>query len=198
MTVYGYVRVSTYDQNEARQLIALTDAGCEPSNIFTDKSSGKDFERPEYKKMLRRIKKGDLLMIKSIDRLGRNYIEIQEQWRLLTKKKGADICVIDMPLLNTRRDKELLGTFISDVVLQILSFVSHYERELILTRQAEGIASAKANGVRFGRPPAELPDEFFKYVTRVNNGDITAKAAAEALKMPVSSFRYRARKYKIV
>lgn len=193
---FGYIRVSTYEQNEARQLNALISQNCLLSNIYIDKSSGKNFNRPQYNKMIRRIKKDDVLIIKSIDRLGRNYSEIQEQWRILTKQKGCDILVLDMPLLDTRREKDLLGTFISDVVLQVLSFVADHERELILTRQAEGIAAAKAKGVRFGRPPADLSEDFAEYMERYKSGEITAKEAALALSMPVSSFRYRAANFK--
>lgn len=193
---FGYIRVSTYEQNEARQLNALISQNCLLSNIYIDKSSGKNFNRPQYNKMMRRIKKDDVLIIKSIDRLGRNYSEIQEQWQILTKRKGCDILVLDMPLLDTRREKDLLGTFISDVVLQVLSFVADHERELILTRQAEGIAAAKAKGVRFGRPPADLSEDFAEYMERYKSGEITAKEAALALSMPVSSFRYRAANFK--
>ena len=158
--IYGYVRVSTRDQNEERQLIALLELQVPKKNIFIDKQSGKDFERPQYKKLLRKMKKGDLLYIKSIDRLGRNYNEIQEQWRILTKDKGVDIVVLDMPLLDTRRGKDLMGTFLSDIVLQVLSFVAENERMNIRQRQAEGIAAAKAKGVRFGRVPKPLPENF--------------------------------------
>lgn len=158
--VYGYVRVSTKEQNEDRQLIALQEVDVSENNIYMDKQSGKDFERPQYKKLLRKIKKDDLLYIKSIDRLGRNYEEIQQQWRVITKEKGVDIVVLDMPLLDTRRGKDLVGTFLSDIVLQVLSFVAENERTNIRQRQAEGIAAAKAKGVRFGRPEHPLPDDF--------------------------------------
>ena len=151
-SIYGYVRVSTREQNEDRQLIALREVGVSDKNIFMDKQSGKDFERPQYKKLVRKLKKDDVLYIKSIDRLGRNYAEILEQWRILTKSKGIDIVVLDMPLLDTRRGKDLMGTFLSDIVLQVLSFVAENERENIRQRQAEGIAAAKARGVRCGRP----------------------------------------------
>ena len=156
-TVYAYIRVSSKDQNEDRQLIAMQGLDIPKNHIFMDKQSGKDFERPQYRKMLRKMKKDDLLYIKSIDRLGRNYAEILEQWRILTKEKGIDIVVLDMPLLDTRRGKDLVGTFLSDVVLQVLSFVAENERTNIRQRQAEGIAAAKARGVRFGRPPKPLP-----------------------------------------
>ena len=157
MNTYGYVRVSSREQNENRQLIALKEVGLTGNVIFLDKQSGKDFNRPQYKKLLRKLKKGDSLYVKSIDRLGRNYEEIQQQWRLLTKEKGVDIVVLDMPLLDTRRGKDLMGTFLSDIVLQILSFVAENERTNIRQRQAEGIAAAKAKGVKFGRPPKPLP-----------------------------------------
>ena len=154
---YGYVRVSSCDQNEDRQLIALRKLEIPEKNIFMDKQSGKDFDRPQYKRMVRKLKKDDLLYIKSIDRLGRNYGEILEQWQILTKKKDVDIVVLDMPLLDTRRGKDLMGTFLSDIVLQVLSFVAENERSNIRQRQAEGIAAAKARGVRFGRPEIETP-----------------------------------------
>ena len=157
---YGYIRVSSTDQNEDRQRIAMADKGIAKRNLYIDKQSGKDFERPRYKRMMKRLKPGDLLYILSIDRLGRNYKEVQEQWRILTKEKGVDICVIDMPLLDTRNGKDLMGTFIADLVLQILSFVAQSERENIRKRQAEGIAAAKLRGVRFGRPPIPLPENF--------------------------------------
>ena len=158
--IFGYIRVSSRDQKEDRQLIALKELAIPEKNIFIDKQSGKDFKRPQYRKMIRRVRKDDLLYIKSIDRLGRNYAEILEQWRILTKDKGIDIVVLDMPLLDTRRGKDLMGTFLSDIVLQVLSFVAENERTNIRQRQAEGIAAAKARGVRFGRPPSRLPDNF--------------------------------------
>ena len=158
--IYGYIRVSSRDQNEDRQLIALHGRGVKDDYIYIDKKSGKDFNRPQYKKLMKKLKPGDLLMIQSIDRLGRNYEEVQNQWRVLTKEKEVDICVIDMPLLDTRQGKDLLGTFIADLVLQILSFVAQNEREYIRKRQAEGIAAAKAKGVKFGRKPLPLPDNF--------------------------------------
>jgi len=193
--IYGYVRVSTKEQNEDRQLIALHEAGVPQKNIFVDKQSGKDFNRPYYKKLLKKIKPGDLLYIKSIDRLGRNYEEIQNQWRVITKDKNVDIYVIDMPLLDTRRGKDLLGTFISDIVLQLLSFVAENERTNIKQRQAEGIAAAKAKGVRFGRPPKPLPDNFHNAYQRWKQGKITGTAAAKECGMPLSTFRYRAEIY---
>ena len=162
MSVYGYIRVSSKDQKEDRQQIALKEVGVELRNIYIDKQSGKDFNRPQYKKMLRKLKKDDLLYIKSIDRLGRNYKEILQQWRILTKEKGVDIVVLDMPLLDTRRGKDLMGTFLSDIVLQVLSFVAENERTNIKQRQAEGIAAAKAQGIKFGRPPLPLPDNYLE------------------------------------
>lgn len=193
--IYGYVRVSTKEQNEDRQLIALHEVGVLQKNIYTDKQSGKDFNRPQYKRLLKKIKPGDLLYIKSIDRLGRNYEEIQNQWRIITKEKNADIYVIDMPLLDTRRGKDLLGTFISDLVLQLLSFVAENERTNIKQRQAEGIAAAKAKGIRFGRPPKPLPDNFHEAYQRWKQGEITGTAAAKECGMPLSTFRYRAEIY---
>ena len=194
--IYGCIRVSTRDQNEDRQLIALRELNIPEKNIFMDKQSGKDFNRPQYKRLVRKLKKDDLLYIKSIDRLGRNYAEILEQWRLLTQTKGADIVVLDMPLLDTRRGKDLMGTFLSDIVLQVLSFVAENERTNIRQRQAEGIAAAKAKGVRFGRTPKPLPDNFEEVYRRWNHGDITGAAAARACGMPLSTFRDRAFKLK--
>ena len=159
-TIYGYIRVSTREQNEDRQRLALAALPVPEENIYMDKQSGKDFERPQYRRLVRRLRRDDLLYVKSIDRLGRNYSEILEQWRMLTKEKGVDIAVLDMPLLDTRRGKDLMGTFLSDIVLQVLSFVAENERDNIRQRQAEGIAAAKARGVRFGRPPLPLPDNF--------------------------------------
>ena len=192
IVVYGYIRVSTRDQNEDRQLIALQELNIPERNIYMDKQSGKDFERPQYKRLARRVKKDDLLYIKSIDRLGRNYGEILEQWRILTKEKGADIVVLDMPLLDTRRGKDLMGTFLSDIVLQVLSFVAENERVNIRQRQAEGIAAAKARGVRFGRPPRPLPENFPSAYHRWKIKRITGTAAARECGMPLTTFRYRA------
>lgn len=163
-TAYGYIRVSSKEQNEDRQCIALQEAGIPSKNLFIDKQSGKDFNRTQYQKMLRKLKFGDILYVKSIDRLGRNYEEILEQWRILTKEKGIDIVVLDMPLLDTRRGKDLMGTFLSDIVLQLLSFVAENERTNIRQRQAEGIAAAKARGVKFGRPAIILPEDFWGMV----------------------------------
>ncbi len=192
--VYGYVRVSSRDQNEDRQLIALRELAVEDKNIFMDKQSGKDFERPAYKRMLRRMKKNDLLYIKSIDRLGRNYGEILEQWQMLTKEKEIDIVVLDMPLLDTRRGKDLMGMFLSDIVLQILSFVAENERSNIRQRQAEGIAAAKARGVRFGRPAIPYPDNFVEVHREWRNKKITLRQAADACEMSVGTFYGKARK----
>ena len=164
--MYGYVRVSSQEQNEDRQLIAMAETGVARANIFMDKQSGKDFERPNYKRLMKKLRPGDTLIIKSIDRLGRNYEEIQNQWRIITKEKKVDIVVIDMPLLDTRRDKNLLGTFISDLVLQLLSFISENERTTIRQRQAEGIAAAKKRGVRFGRPTKEAPPDFDELISK--------------------------------
>jgi DNA invertase Pin-like site-specific DNA recombinase len=175
MAAYGYVRVSSADQNEDRQLIALDALNISPANIFTDKMSGKDFERPAYQALTKKLRPGDLVYIKSIDRLGRNYDEIQNQWRMLTKERGADIAVIDMPLLDTRLNKDLMGTFIADLVLQILSFVAQSERENIRKRQAEGIAAARARGVRFGRPAKELPENFPLLVRQWECGKLPTK-----------------------
>lgn len=198
MSTYGYIRVSSRDQNEERQLIALKEAGVPEKSIYLDKQSGKDFERPQYKKLVKKIKPGDLLYIQSIDRLGRNYEEVQQQWRILTKCKDIDICVIDMPLLDTRQGKDLLGTFIADLVLQILSFVAQNERDHIRKRQAEGIAAAKAKGVRFGRIPKPLPDGFCEAYQKWKSGELTGTAAARECGMPLSSFRYRAELYENV
>lgn len=195
MNTYGYARVSSTDQNEGRQLIALHQAGIEDKHIFIDKQSGKDFNRPQYRKLLRKLKAGDLLYIKSIDRLGRNYEEIQVQWRILTKDKRVDICVIDMPLLDTRRGKDLVGTFLSDIVLQVLSFVAENERNNIRQRQAEGIAAARAKGIHLGRPPRPLPANFYITHQMWKKGEITGTAAAKACGMPLSTFRYRAAIY---
>lgn len=172
MAVFGYVRVSSTDQNEDRQIIEMERVGISKSHMFIDKQSGKDFNRPNYKKLIKRLKEGDTLYILSIDRLGRNYEEIQNQWRIITKEKKVDIVVIDMPLLDTRRDKNLLGTFISDMVLQLLSFVAENERENIRSRQAAGIAAAKAKGVKFGRPVKEVPEDFIKEVEQWTKKEI--------------------------
>ena len=197
MSVYGYIRVSSKDQKEDRQQIALKEVGVNLQNIYVDKQSGKDFNRPQYKKMLRKLKKDDLLYIKSIDRLGRNYAEILQQWRILTKEKGVDIVVLDMPLLDTRRGKDLMGTFLSDIVLQVLSFVAENERTNIKQRQAEGIAAAKAQGIKFGRPPLPLPDNFYEVHKAWRSKKITLKQAAAACNMPVGTFYGKAKNLKM-
>lgn len=189
--VYGYIRVSSADQNEDRQLVALRSCKVPECNLFVDKQSGKDFERPEYRRMLKRLKRDDLLYVKSIDRLGRNYGEILEQWRLLTKEKGVDIVVLDMPLLDTRSGKDLMGTFIADLVLQILSFVAQNERENIRQRQAEGIAAAKARGVPFGRPALPLPENFEQVVSSWRNKEIDFASALQQTGMRPATFYRR-------
>lgn len=194
-TIYGYVRVSSTDQNEDRQLMALSRVNVPAKNIYTDKLSGKDFNRPQYRKLLRKLKPGDLLYILSIDRLGRSYEEIQNQWRILTKGIGIEICVLDMPLLDTRNGKDLMGTFIADLVLQILSFVAQSEHENIRKRQQEGIAAAKARGVKFGRPPRCLPENFHEIHRAWRNKKMTLRQAAEACGMPEGTFYGKARKY---
>ena len=176
-------------------MIALREMAVPEQNIFMDKQSGKDFNRPQYKKLIRQLKPDDLLYIKSIDRLGRNYEEIQNQWRILTKEKKIDIVVLDMPLLDTRRGKDLMGTFLSDIVLQVLSFVAENERTNIRQRQTAGIAAAKARGVRFGRPPRPLPENYHSAYQRWKAGAITGTAAAKECGMPLSTFRYRAEIY---
>lgn len=195
METYGYARVSSMDQNEDRQLVAIREKGIPEPLIYIDKQSGKDFERPQYKKLVEKLKSGDLLYIQSIDRLGRNYEEIQAQWHLLTKEMGVDIVVLDMPLLDTRRGKDLMGTFLSDIVLQVLSFVAENERTNIRQRQAEGIAAAKARGVRFGRPPRPLPDNFQDAYQHWKQGIITCTAAAKECSLPPSTFRYHAARF---
>lgn len=189
--VYGYIHVSSADQNEDRQLVALRSCKVPECNLFVDKQSGKDFERPECRRMLRRLKRDDLLYVKSIDRLGRNYGEILEQWRLLTKEKGVDIVVLDMPILDTRSGKDLMGTFIADLVLQILSFVAQNERENIRQRQAEGIAAAKARGVPFGRPALPLPENFEQVVASWRNKEIDFASALQQTGMRPATFYRR-------
>ena len=191
-TIYGYIRVSTREQNEDRQRLALAALPVPEENIYMDKQSGKDFERPQYRRLVRRLRRDDLLYVKSIDRLGRNYSEILEQWRMLTKEKGVDIAVLDMPLLDTRRGKDLMGTFLSDIVLQVLSFVAENERDNIRQRQAEGIAAAKARGVRFGRPPLPHPDNFHMLHQAWRGQKITLRQAARACGMPTGTFYSKA------
>ena len=195
--VYGYVRVSSIDQNEERQRIAMDKLGIPVSNIFVDKQSGKDFERPQYKKLVKKLKEGDLLYILSIDRLGRNYEEVQNQWRILTKEIGVDVCVIDMPLLDTRNGKDLMGTFIADLVLQILSFVAQNERENIKKRQSQGIAAAKARGVKFGRPEISAPENFAKTVKAWERKEITISEVLKATGLSEATFYRRLREYRI-
>ncbi len=194
--IYGYVRVSSRDQNEDRQMLAMQDMGVVEKNIYLDKQSGKDFDRPMYKKMVKKFRENDTLYIKSIDRLGRNYEEILEQWRILTKEKRIDIVVIDMPLLDTRREKNLLGTFIADLVLQILSYVSENERVITRQRQKEGIETAKKKGVQFGRPAKAYPDNWDELVVQFENGEISANEAADACGITASTFYRRLKKIK--
>ncbi len=193
MSEYGYVRVSSTDQNEERQMAAMAKREIPEKNVFRDKQSGKDFERLQYKRMLKALKSGDTLYILSIDRLGRNYGEIQNQWCILTKKIGIDICVLDMPLLDTRQGKDLMGTFIADLVLQILSFAAQNERENIKKRQADGIAAAKTRGVKFGRPDISAPYDFADIVNRWEKGTITLKNVLKICGMSRSTF-YRRRR----
>lgn len=193
--IYGYIRVSTREQNEDRQRIALDKAGVPRRNVFMDKQSGKDFNRPQYRMLVRKMKRDDVLYIKSIDRLGRNYDEILEQWRVLTKEKGVDIVVLDMPLLDTRRGKDLMGTFLGDIVLQVLSFVAENERINIRQRQAEGIAAARAKGVHIGRPARPLPENFVSVYEKWKAGLLTCTEAAKECGMPVTTFRYRTQVY---
>ena len=195
---YGYVRVSSTDQHEDRQIIAMIERGVPESFIYIDKQSGKDFKRPQYRKLIKKLRPGDQLCITSIDRLGRNYEEIQEQWRILTREKQVDILVFDMPLLDTRRGKDLIGTLIADIVLQVLYFVAQKERENIRQRQAEGIAAAKARGVRFGRVPSALPDNFEAVLQLWKDKNLTDSEAARLCGMARSTFRYRADKFKPV
>ena len=196
--IYGYMRVSTREQNEDRQRIALLDVGVPRKRIYMDKQSGKDFQRPQYQKLLRKLNRDCVLFVKSIDRLGRNYADLNEQWRIITKEKQADIVVIDMPLLDTRRDKNLMGTFISDIVLAILSYVAENERINIRQRQAEGIAAAKARGVKFGRPSVLLPDNFHEVYRQWRGKKLTLKQAAKACNLAESTFFDKAREYEAI
>lgn len=191
--IYGYVRVSSRDQNEDRQMIAMEEVHVPPNHIYMDKQSGKNFDRPKYLKLFKKLQHGDLLYIKSIDRLGRDYEEIQHQWRILTKEKGIDIVVLDMPLLDTRRGKDLVGTFLSDIVLQVLSFVAENERNNIRQRQAEGIRAAKMRGVRFGRPATPVPENFDEVVRLWEEGEILLEEVLEQTSLSKSTFyrRYR-------
>lgn len=189
--MYGYVRVSSKEQNEERQVIAMNAFGIEDSHIIVEKQSGKDFERPQYQKLMKRLKKGDVLVIKSIDRLGRNYDEIMKQWRIMTKEKHISIVVLDMPLLDTRKDQDLIGTLISDIVLQLLSYVAQTEREFIHQRQAEGIAAAKARGVHFGPTRIQLSHEFEDYAVLWHKGKISSRQAAKHLGISYQTFLRR-------
>ena len=193
--VYGYVRVSSKDQNEERQVITMREMQVPEENIFIDKQSGKDFNRPQYKRLLHKVKSEDLIYIKSIDRLGRNYAEILDQWKVITKDKRVDLYVIDMPILDTRREKNLLGTFISDLVLALLSYVAENERTNIRQRQAEGIAAAKARGVHFGRRPKPLPENFYDVYQQWKMKKISVSEAARQCGMPQTTFFERARAY---
>ena len=195
MAVFGYVRVSSQEQNEDRQLISMEQAGVPRSNIYIDKQSGKDFNRPNYKRLIKKLRSGDTLFIKSIDRLGRNYEEILNQWRIITKEKFVDVVVIDMPLLDTRHEKNLLGTFISDIVLQLLSYVSETERTNIKQRQAEGIAAAKKRGVKFGRPIKEMPPNFGELITQWEKKELTMQEILKTYDMSESTFYRRMREY---
>ena len=193
--MYGYARVSTKEQKEDRQLLALSEMRLPERNIYVDKQSGKDFERPMYKRLLKRLKEDDVLYIKSIDRLGRNYEEILEQWRVLTREKKVDIVVLDMPLLDTRRGKDLMGTFLSDIVLQVLSFVAENERKNIRERQKEGIEAARLRGVKFGRPSKPLPENFGQMSRKWMAGEISGRMAPDLCGMPLTSFRRRSRTF---
>lgn len=197
MKTYGYVRVSSADQNEDRQIVEMRRAGVPDNNIFIDKQSGKDFDRPNYKSLVRRLHEGDLVYILSIDRLGRNYAEIQNQWRILTKEKGVDLVVIDMPLLDTRRGKDLMGTFIADLVLQILSFVAQSEREKIKERQEQGIAAAKARGVKFGRPEITVPENYKELVRAWENKQLSLDEILKFCNMSESTFYRRLREMRL-
>lgn len=188
-TVYGYARVSSKDQNEDRQLIALSGFGVQPQNIYMDKQSGKDFDRPQYRALIKLLRRGDVLAVQSIDRLGRNYSEILEQWRVITKERRTDIVVLDMPLLDTRsKDRDLTGTLIADIVLQLLSYVAQTERESIRRRQREGIAAAHLRGVRFGAPHKPIPYDFFALRDKWLRGDISGRAAARRLGISPQTF----------
>lgn len=196
--IYGYIRVSSKDQNEDRQLIAMKEFGIPPSHLIIEKQSGKDFNRPFYQKLVKKLQQGDTLVIKSIDRLGRNYEEIIEQWRVLTKEKQVGIVVLDMPLLDTRKERDLIGILISDIVLQLLSYVAQTEREFIHQRQAEGIAAAKARGVRFGPKKKSMPDEFAYYADLWNMKMISSRKAAKALGISYQTFLRRVKEYNYI
>ena len=198
MNIYGYVRVSSVDQNEDRQTLALKEVRVDEKNIYMDKQSGRDFDRPNYKKLVKKLRAGDLLYVLSIDRLGRNYEEIQKQWRILTKEIGIDICVLDMPLLDTRNGKDLMGTFIADLVLQILSFVAQSERENIRKRQADGIAAAKARGVKFGRPEKGVPDGFERIVNAWEQKRLPFDEVLSQCNMSEATFYRKLREYRLL
>ena len=185
---YGYIRVSSKDQNEQRQVIAMNEFGIPDSKIYMDKQSGKDFNRPQYKRLIRKLRTGDTLVVKSIDRLGRNYDEILEQWRIITKKMHVGIVVMDMPLLDTRHENDLTGTLISDIVLQLLSYVAQTERSNIRKRRREGISAAKARGVHMGRPQIKIPEEFYSLKERYIHGEITCRQAAGNLGVSATTF----------
>lgn len=193
--MYGYMRVSSKEQHDDRQRIALMEIGVPERQIYMDKQSGKDFERTQYKRLLKKLDRESVLFIKSIDRLGRNYADLNEQWRIITKEKGADIVVIDMPVLDTRREKNLLGTFISDIILTLLSYVAENERENIRQRQAEGIAAAKARGVKFGRPTIPVPNNFYQVVKDWRGGKISMKSAASICQLSPKTFYSKAVRY---
>jgi len=197
LTMYGYVRCSSIDQNEARQMLAMNELKIAPSHVFVDKASGKDFERPAFQELLEKLVTGDLVWVLSIDRLGRDYDEIQRFWRILTKERGVDIAVIDMPLLDTRLNKDLMGAFIADLVLQILSFVAHSERDNIRKRQAEGIAAAKARGVQFGRPIKKPPGNFDSLVKRWQSGKLSIGGVLAQTGLKEATFYRRLRELKL-
>lgn len=196
--IYGYIRVSSKDQNEARQVIAMKEFGIIEKYLVVEKQSGKDFDRPKYQKLVRKLKPGDTVVVKSIDRLGRNYEEIIEQWRILTKEKQVSIVVLDMPLLDTRKDKDLIGILISDIVLQLLSYVAQTEREFIHQRQAEGIAAAKAKGVRFGPKRKSMPEEFYYYASLWKEKTISSRQAAKQLGISYQTFLRRVKEEKYI
>ena len=192
--IFGYMRVSTREQNEERQRLALLEMGVPKERIYMDKQSGKDFDRPQYRRLLRDLNKNSVLFVKSIDRLGRNYTDLNEQWRIITKEKEADIVVIDMPILDTRREKNLLGTLISDIVLALLSYAAENERANIRQRQVEGIAAAKARGVKFGRPEIIVPDNFYEIYKKWRKKEVSVKEAAKACNLAKSTFFDKVRK----
>lgn len=198
MQTFGYVRVSSVDQNENRQLMTLKELGLSQNQIYIDKQSGKDFDRKAYKRLVKRLKAGDLLYLSSLDRLGRNYEEILEQWRILTKQKGIDIVVLDMEILDTRKYKDLIGTFISDLVLKVLSFVAHKERDNIRQRQADGIKSAKARGVKFGRPEKPVPDNFNELLDKWEHGEIKTTEILAVCKIGKTTLYARLKAYKAI